>query len=399
MTAYTWDFENRLIGVDTNANGTNDVEYQYDAGGLQVALVANGDETRFLVDTNQRFAQVLEEYTPAGVLNVSYVFGNDLVSQDRNGNRSFYHADGIGSTRTLTDETGTTTDGYIYDAFGRTISQTGATENLYLFQGERFDPVLGQYYLRARHYDAATGRFTSTDPLAGFRESPMSLHRYLFVNANPVNFVDPGGKFLTLVEVSTGLSLRLKLESAFASAGEGVIVRAARIADKLIFPGVSMQEVGIELIVAGSPGGVHLYKAGRTLMALGLQGLALAASFFYEEAAENLAFSLFKFKGTGTTLGDAGIQFLEAKLKSVVKANLLIDADAAIDAYIKAAIKLVDAESFREFALSVNELGFEKRTKDLFKKGKILIATLKTGTSSDSADLANNVADLTNEVF
>lgn len=33
------------------------------------------------------------------------------------------------------------------------------------------------------------------DPLAGVRSEPMTLHRYLYANANPVNFSDPSGLF------------------------------------------------------------------------------------------------------------------------------------------------------------------------------------------------------------
>ena len=64
--------------------------------------------------------------------------------------------DGIGSTRALTDESGNVTDQYVYDAFGRLITQSGTTDNLYLFQGEQFDSNLDQYYLRARFYDLTT---------------------------------------------------------------------------------------------------------------------------------------------------------------------------------------------------------------------------------------------------
>jgi hypothetical protein len=57
----------------------------------------------------------------------SYVYGNSVISQTRRGVPSYYLVDGLGSTRALTDATGRFTDRYIYDAFGRTISQTGST--------------------------------------------------------------------------------------------------------------------------------------------------------------------------------------------------------------------------------------------------------------------------------
>src|SRR5262249_9010675 len=97
---YDWDLENPLIGAQvTDASGTKNIAYRYDADGVRVSSTVDGSETRYLLDTVQPFAQVLEEYRPGGVTLASYVHGNDLISQDRGGVRSYYHVDGLGSTR------------------------------------------------------------------------------------------------------------------------------------------------------------------------------------------------------------------------------------------------------------------------------------------------------------
>ena len=41
--------------------------------------------------------------------------------------------------------------------------------------------------------DTTTGRFTSMDSYLGSVDDPVSLHKYLDVNANPVNYIDPSG--------------------------------------------------------------------------------------------------------------------------------------------------------------------------------------------------------------
>jgi RHS repeat-associated protein len=51
-----------------------------------------------------------------------------------------------------------------YDAFGNKINSTGSTPNVYLYRGEQYHSDLGLYYLRARYYNPATGRFLSRDP-------------------------------------------------------------------------------------------------------------------------------------------------------------------------------------------------------------------------------------------
>jgi len=60
--------------------------------------------------------------------------------------------------------------------------------------GEQFDSDLGLYYLRARYYNPATGRFLSRDPLDGKTIDPASLHKYLYAGGDPVNMIDPTGK-------------------------------------------------------------------------------------------------------------------------------------------------------------------------------------------------------------
>ncbi len=217
---YNWDFENRLIGADTDGDGTANVEYQYDADGIRVAQSVSGQEMRFLIDTNQPFAQVLEEYAPGVAAEVFYVYGNDLIFQERDGEQSFYHVDGLGSTRVLTDENGLASDRYSYDAFGQIIARAGDTENNYLFAGEQRDAVTGIDYLRARYMDPATGRFLSRDTFPGFRRVPISLHRYLYANANPVMFVDPSGltsvsDFIAANKIQNILNTSLRLGNSY----------------------------------------------------------------------------------------------------------------------------------------------------------------------------------------
>jgi YD repeat-containing protein len=156
-TFYKWDYENRLVSVDTKGVGTFDVTCKYDSNGIRVAQVVDGQETRFLIDARGPQPQVVEEYTPGGVIHVSYTYGNALISQSRGSQRSIYVVDALGSTRALTGPTGLVTDSYTYDAFGRLLGQTGTTTNLYLFTGEARDPSLGFDYLRARYYNPQTG--------------------------------------------------------------------------------------------------------------------------------------------------------------------------------------------------------------------------------------------------
>ncbi|MEG4367187.1 RHS repeat-associated core domain-containing protein, partial [Microcoleus sp. C2C3] len=189
---YDWNQENRLVGVQSS-NG-DAISYSYDTDGVRVSKTVNGVTTEFLVDKNRDYAQVLEE-SVNNVLSASYVYGLDLISQERGSADSFYLVDGLGSTRGLTDGSGNVTDSYSYDAFGNAIASSGNVENDYLFAGEQFDEDLEQYYLRQRYYNQNSGRFTRRDTYEGSFEDPMSLHKYLYGNANPVTYTDPTGLF------------------------------------------------------------------------------------------------------------------------------------------------------------------------------------------------------------
>lgn len=191
--SFTYDFEDRVRTVNGGA-----VRITYDGDGNLASKTVGGVTTKYLVDDMNPtgYSQVVEELVDGNVVR-QYTYGNSIISQRQNlggvWTSSFYSFDGHGSVRQLTNESGVVTDTYTYDAFGKLLSQTGATPNVYLYSGERFDADIGQYHLRARNYSPDRGRFTTIDPFAGYIDEPISLHKYLYVLADPVNLIDPLG--------------------------------------------------------------------------------------------------------------------------------------------------------------------------------------------------------------
>ena len=221
---YTYDFENRLISKDAGA-----VTVLYDGDGNRIAKVVGGVTTKYLVDdlNPTGYLQVMDEVT-GGAVQVRYTFGNMLVSQTRNPSASaatsFYGYDAHGNTTFLTDAIGVVTDTYDYDAWGNSIAATGLTPNTRLYSGEEVDPDLGLTNLRARQYNASTGRFTTSDPTLGSQSRPVTLNRYLFANADSVNARDPRG-LATIAEeanwagIITATEIALYLGSTGIAAG------------------------------------------------------------------------------------------------------------------------------------------------------------------------------------
>jgi RHS repeat-associated protein len=116
-----------------------------------------------------------------------------------------YVYDGHGSTRALADPSGAVTDTYDYDAFGNLVHSTAtgippggttvtATPNEFLFAGEQFDSDLNLYYNRARYLNVSTERFWTMDDYEGDDQKPLSLHKYLYAEAGPVDQIDPSGR-------------------------------------------------------------------------------------------------------------------------------------------------------------------------------------------------------------
>ena len=183
--------------------------------------VINGAVTRFLVNTNSPLAQVVATLDASGHVLGTFTYGNgQVISQDLNGVTSYYLADAQMSVRLLTNAAGQVTDTFAYDAFGNLLARTGTTTAPFLFTGNIFDSELGLYYLRARYYDPATGRFLTADTNQGSPDAPSTENQYAYAAQDPVNLVDPSGhQFLllglltvaTTLEAISELILSLKL--------------------------------------------------------------------------------------------------------------------------------------------------------------------------------------------
>ena len=163
--ADTYDFENRML-----THGA--VTMVYDGDGNRVSETVGGTTTKYLVDTLNPtgYPQVMDELV-SGAVTRTYSYGLQRISENQKigttQTASFYGYDGHGNVRYLTGSAGTATDTYVYDAFGLPITTTGSTPNNFLYSGEQYDSALGAYYLRARYYNPATGRFLAMDQYEG----------------------------------------------------------------------------------------------------------------------------------------------------------------------------------------------------------------------------------------
>lgn len=100
--------------------------------------------------------------------------------------------DGGKSVRAEVSAAGSVTAAFRYGAYGRTAQSTVGSPSYLAYAGQLLDPS-GLYYLRARWYDATTGRFVTRDPASSDPSDPRSLNRFNYGYANPEMMTDPAG--------------------------------------------------------------------------------------------------------------------------------------------------------------------------------------------------------------
>ena len=208
---YVYNADNKLVKATVQQGNNVVVEtYTYDYVGNRTSkttTINNHVEKLYYLNDNSSLTNVLAEYSANDDEICYYTVGADLVSQEVNGKVYTYLYDGHGTVRALANENGKITDTYTYDAFGNLISSTGSTANSYRYCGEQFDSTTGLYYLRARYMNPSVGRFISMDTYQGSNADPISLHKYLYANSNPVTYTDPSGFNADNMAAAAGMAI------------------------------------------------------------------------------------------------------------------------------------------------------------------------------------------------
>ena len=161
-----------------------------------------------------------------GTETVYYIRVLTLIYAKKGETKTYYRFNGHGDVIALANSNGTIIKRYKYDAFGVEENPGIFDTNVFRYCGEYYDAETKTIYLRARYYDAETGRFTQQDgwsyAVPGFL---LSLNLYTYCWNNPVSYIDPSGHWswskalgITLIAVSTALAVASIVMTAGAAA-------------------------------------------------------------------------------------------------------------------------------------------------------------------------------------
>ncbi|PHN07803.1 RHS repeat-associated core domain-containing protein [Flavilitoribacter nigricans] len=182
VTASTWDDRDMLLTYGSNS-------YAYDGMGLRRSATRDGITRKYIWDV-RGMGNVLVETDGSGNALYYYIHGLGLCARVKVSNDAahYYHYDFRGSTIAMTDNGENITHQYSYLPYGGIAGEQEADPNPFKFVGQYGVMHDGDelYYMRARYYDAQTGRFLSEDPVWG-------ENLYAYGGGNPTMFIDPKG--------------------------------------------------------------------------------------------------------------------------------------------------------------------------------------------------------------
>ena len=163
---YTYNGENRLIVAENVATGVRvEADYDYMGRRLFKKVYSNDTLTKHSVYVYDGFKQIAEfDALNNNSLKASYLWqpvGLDVVLLI---NSEYLIADGNKNIIQVRNATGSVTDSYVYDPFGK-VTHNGSSENPFQFSSEFFDSETGLVYYNYRHYMPNLGRWIHRDSL------------------------------------------------------------------------------------------------------------------------------------------------------------------------------------------------------------------------------------------
>lgn len=214
---YDYDANGNMTGVLRNGIAVQRFSYNRDDRLTVFRDVVSGTVMKYVYDdTGHRVRKIKGPDGPAPEVTLYLEGGGYVVRPDGvvqkylstfaredlapDGQRTtyYFHPDALGSTSLMTDATQSVVEQAIYKPFGeiyrnepRVAEPAGERRK---FTGHEFDAESRLYYMGARYYDPALGRFLTADRVAPNHGDPQDLNRYAYARNNPTTLTDPTGE-------------------------------------------------------------------------------------------------------------------------------------------------------------------------------------------------------------
>lgn len=197
--AYTYNGFNQQTGYTV---GTTTSAYAYNAKGIRTAKTIGADRTSYLLDGSNVVTEVKNNAVSA-----NYIRGTNLISKEADNSTSYYLYNAHGDVIGLTNNTGSVTKAYDYDAFG--IEKNPNTANM----------IYGDNPQKINEREDALGTtlYSYKPQIAAILQSG---NLYVYGLNNPVAYTDPTGKSATLILAAASVPT----VAVAASTGSGMVV-------------------------------------------------------------------------------------------------------------------------------------------------------------------------------
>jgi RHS repeat-associated protein len=197
--SYTYNLADELSST-TAPGSVVTSSYAYDGDGNRVSSsTSGGADLRYVWDPQAEsgIPELALERESDGDLVRRYLNGPlGAISMTTGAGTYYLHQDPLGSITDLTDASGNPQWRYSYESYGAPLTTSNvsgtAPENRLRFNSQYLDTETGDYHLRARQYDPASGRFTAVDALENRLSEPF-ISAYVYANGQPTVLIDPLG--------------------------------------------------------------------------------------------------------------------------------------------------------------------------------------------------------------
>ncbi len=189
---YSWDAENRLIGITYPSQAGKQTAFTYDGIGRRVTIASTPAGGGTAVSTSYIWcgANICQSRDSGNAVTREYYPEGEFVPGSP-GQTLYYGVDQLGSVRRVFATT-TSSPAYGFDPYGKPLQGTAPLAD-FGYAGTFYNADSGLYLTRYRAYDPVAGRWLSRDPSGEGSDPASNLYRY--ANGDPAGLYDPSGQF------------------------------------------------------------------------------------------------------------------------------------------------------------------------------------------------------------